>query len=248
MDGQFSPIKILIVDDRAAVRRALATFIEVCDDLMLVGEASNGEEALTLCADIQPDVVLMDLFMPIMDGVSATQRIRQQFPHIQVLILTADRYSEQAVAALNFGAFEVLQKSVSIDTLAEAIRQAAHHSQSQLEQNDGHASDFEGLYAQWLGCIEKRGALYRQLERLRQQEMMVMMASSHEYTLYGRCSSTSTADAIASFRSIRSQHRAIFAELKAIRAEAARINQEMRAARSVAFVNPTRFSLEWFAG
>jgi DNA-binding NarL/FixJ family response regulator len=247
MDGPFLPIKILLVDDRAVVRHALAIFIEVCDDLMVVGEASNGEEAITLCADLQPDVVLMDLFMPIMDGAKATQHIRQQFPHIQVLILTSDSYSEQAVAALNFGAFSVLQKSVSIDVLAEAIRRAAvHGSQSQLEQDDGQRSDFDALYAQWLGCIEKRGELYRQLERLRKREMTVVMALSHEYSLYGNCSSISTADALASFRSIRSQHRTIFAELNIIHSEAERIKHEMLAARPKLSVTPALYSAKWF--
>src|SRR5439155_4576593 len=80
-------IGVLIVDDHAVVRSGLEAFLQVHDDLELVGEAANGQQALHLCEQVQPDVVLMDLMMPGMDGATATRAIRQQFPHIQVIAL-----------------------------------------------------------------------------------------------------------------------------------------------------------------
>ncbi|MFH2040235.1 MAG: response regulator transcription factor, partial [Chloroflexota bacterium] len=82
-------IRVMLVDDHLMVRRGLATFLKVYDDLELVGEASSGQEAVQLCGQYQPDVVLMDMVMPGMDGASATRLIRQQFPSTQVLALTS---------------------------------------------------------------------------------------------------------------------------------------------------------------
>src|SRR6476620_863466 len=84
-------IRVLIVDDHAVVRSGLAAFLQVFDDLELVGEAANGQQALRLCEQVQPDVVLMDQVMPGMDGATATRAIRQQYPHIQVIALTSFR-------------------------------------------------------------------------------------------------------------------------------------------------------------
>src|SRR5512146_2657176 len=83
------PIRVLLVDDHTMLRRGLATFLKVYDDLQLAGEAENGAEAIQRCAETKPDVVLMDLVMPDMDGVMATRAIRQQFPLVQVIALTS---------------------------------------------------------------------------------------------------------------------------------------------------------------
>ena len=83
------PIRVMLVDDHTMVRRGLATFLRVFDDLELVGEAENGEAAIRLCAEILPDVILMDMVMPDMDGAAATRLIRQQFPQVQVIALTS---------------------------------------------------------------------------------------------------------------------------------------------------------------
>src|SRR5512145_650481 len=84
-----NPIRVMIVDDHAMLRKGLAVFIMSYDDLKLVGEAANGEEALALCAEIHPDIVLMDLMMPIMDGINATRHIHREYPEIQVIVLTS---------------------------------------------------------------------------------------------------------------------------------------------------------------
>ena len=118
------PIRVLVVDDHLVVRRGLATLLLAFSDLLLVGEAQNGAEALELCATAQPDVVLMDLLMPEMDGVTATQTIREHYPHIQVIVLTSMDEYDYVQRALVAGAEGYLLKSISADDLATAIRVA----------------------------------------------------------------------------------------------------------------------------
>src|SRR5258708_36783917 len=97
------PIRLLIVDDHAMVRRGLAIFLRAYDDLELVGEAAGGAEALRLCAQLQPDVVLMDLVMPEMDGTTAIRAIRQAHPQIQIIALTSFGKQEQVQPRLEAG-------------------------------------------------------------------------------------------------------------------------------------------------
>jgi NarL family two-component system response regulator LiaR len=123
-DTLSQPIRVLLVDDHAMVRRGLATFLKVFDDLQLAGEAENGADAIQCCAKILPDVILMDMVMPGMDGVSATRAIRQQFPMVQVIALTSFKEGELIKSALEAGAIGYLLKDVSADELAQAIRTA----------------------------------------------------------------------------------------------------------------------------
>ncbi len=125
------PIRVLIVDEHDMVRRALATFLRVYEDLELVGEARNGQEALWMCEQVQTDVVLMDLLMPVMDGITATRIIREQWPRVQVIALTSFHERELVQDAINAGAIGYLLKNVTSDNLAEAIR-AANTGQSTL--------------------------------------------------------------------------------------------------------------------
>jgi NarL family two-component system response regulator LiaR len=118
-------IRVLIVDDHAMVRVGLTLFLRPYADLEVVGEASGGEEALQLCAQTHPDVVLMDLVMPGMDGVSTTQKIRQTNPNVQVIALTSFGKEELVRAALQAGAIGYLFKDVSSEELVRAIRAAA---------------------------------------------------------------------------------------------------------------------------
>ncbi|MBE2223886.1 MAG: response regulator transcription factor [Anaerolineae bacterium] len=121
----------MLVDDHTMVRRGLATFLKVYDDLELVGEAADGEAAVQLCGRILPDVVLMDMVMPDMDGVTATEKIRQQFPTVQVIALTSFKEEKLVQDALQAGAISYLLKDVSAANLAQAIRDA-HTGQSTL--------------------------------------------------------------------------------------------------------------------
>lgn len=118
------PIRVMLVDDHTMVRRGLATFLKVFDDLKLVGEAENGANAIKLCAEALPDVVLMDMVMPDMDGATATALIRQKFPQVQILVLTSFKEGDLIKKALEAGAIGYLLKDVSADDLARAIRSA----------------------------------------------------------------------------------------------------------------------------
>jgi NarL family two-component system response regulator LiaR len=126
-------IRVLIVDDHAMVRTGLATFIEVDDGLELVGQAADGREAIAVCEQRRPDVVLMDLVMPELDGVAATRAIRARWPETQVIALTSFQEKELVRDALQAGAISYLLKNVSMGELAEAVR-AAHAGRSTLAQ------------------------------------------------------------------------------------------------------------------
>lgn len=115
-------IRVMIVDDHAVVRRGLATFLLTCDDMELVGEASSGEQALVMCPEVKPDVILMDLVMPGMDGATATRLIREKCPEIQVIALTSFKEHELITGALQAGAIGYLLKDVSAVELANAIQ------------------------------------------------------------------------------------------------------------------------------
>jgi two-component system, NarL family, response regulator LiaR len=117
-------IRILLVDDHDLVRVGLAVFIEVFDDMQLVGQATNGAEAVQMCGEVQPDVVLMDLMMPVMDGISATRVIRKKYPHIHVIGLTSSMEYEIVYDAKSAGIETCLFKNVTIDELARTIRGA----------------------------------------------------------------------------------------------------------------------------
>jgi len=119
------PIRVMLVDNHVMVRRGLATFLMVFDELQLVGEAESGEAAIRLCAEILPDVILMELVMPDMDGVSATRSIRKQFPQVRVIALTCFNEGELIKNALEAGVTGYLLKDVSADQLARAIHAAA---------------------------------------------------------------------------------------------------------------------------
>ena len=118
------PIRVMLVDDHAMVRKGLATFLKVFDDLQLAGEAESGETAIQLCGEVLPDVILMDMVMPDMDGATATRVIRQQFPQVQIIALTSFKEGELIQNALEAGAIGYLLKDVSADDLVRAIRSA----------------------------------------------------------------------------------------------------------------------------
>jgi two-component system, NarL family, response regulator LiaR len=118
------PIRVIIVDDHAMVRSGLRLFLMAFEDLKMIGEATNGEEAIRLCARERPDVVLMDMLMPVMDGIQATREIRLHFPNTQVIGLTSFSESELIQDMLDAGAIGFLMKNVSAVELAQAIHNA----------------------------------------------------------------------------------------------------------------------------
>jgi two-component system, NarL family, response regulator LiaR len=130
-------VRTLVVDDHPVVRRGIAFALTAFDDICVVAEASNGEEAVRLCNEHRPDVVLMDLMMPGMDGSAATRTIKERFPGTQVLVLTSYQEAQMVRDALKAGAIGYLLKDVAIDELAQAVRNASrgqstlHHAATQ---------------------------------------------------------------------------------------------------------------------
>jgi DNA-binding NarL/FixJ family response regulator len=125
MTGSGMPVRVLLVDDQALFREALATLLEVRAEIDVVGEAGDGATALERAAALRPDVVLMDLHMPVLDGIAATKRLRVEHPAVRVLALTTFDDDEDVFAALRAGAVGYLLKDVSSDRLVEALLAAA---------------------------------------------------------------------------------------------------------------------------
>ncbi|GAB4492962.1 MAG: response regulator transcription factor [Anaerolineales bacterium] len=119
------PIRILLVDDHAVVRQGLKMFLGLDSDLQVVGEAENGEEAIRLTRELSPDVVLMDLLMPVMDGVTAIAHIRRDFPDTEVIALTSVLEDEAVMKAMRAGAMGYLLKDTQAEELRRAIKAAA---------------------------------------------------------------------------------------------------------------------------
>ncbi len=117
-------IRVMLVDDHAVVRSGLSAFLSINPDLELVGEAENGQQAVVRAGLLQPDVILMDLMMPVMDGIAATQAIKRQHPAIQIVALTSFQEDELVQSALRAGAIGYLMKNVTARELAAAIRAA----------------------------------------------------------------------------------------------------------------------------
>lgn len=125
------PIRVLIADDHHVVRRGLVFFLKTQKDIELIGEAANGEEAVQLVEKLSPDVVLMDLVMPVMDGIEATKKIKEAHPEVKVLILTSFADQDHVIPAIRAGATGYQLKDVEPDQLVSAIR-AVNRGESQL--------------------------------------------------------------------------------------------------------------------
>jgi DNA-binding NarL/FixJ family response regulator len=124
-------IDLLLVDDQALIRRGLIALLETAPDLSVVGEAENGQEAVTLVAELKPQVVLMDVRMPVMDGVAGTREICQRFPGTKVLMLTTFDDQEYVTQAIHAGASGYLLKNTPFDELTQAI-QLIHKGYTQI--------------------------------------------------------------------------------------------------------------------
>jgi DNA-binding NarL/FixJ family response regulator len=124
-------IKLLLVDDQPLFRQSLATLLELEEDLIIVGQANNGQEAIDQTAQLQPDIILMDLRMPICNGIEATKAIRDRYPWIRILVLTTFDEDEDIWHALQAGALGYLLKNTPASQLASAIR-TLHQGHSQL--------------------------------------------------------------------------------------------------------------------
>ena len=125
MSDAQGPVRVLLVDDQALFREALGTLLAVREEIAVVGEAADGHQALRQAAALTPDVVLMDLRMPVLDGIAATKRLQVDQPDVRVLALTTFDDDEEVFAALRAGAVGYLLKDVSSERLVEAVLAAA---------------------------------------------------------------------------------------------------------------------------
>jgi DNA-binding NarL/FixJ family response regulator len=163
------PITVLIVDDHAVVRRGIRALLEAEGDCVVVGEASSGGEAVLLAADLVPDVVLMDLVMPAMDGVEATRLLKQRSPSSQVIVLTSYHQDEHIFPAIRAGALSYLLKGVGLDELTEAVRKAAR-GEATL-----HPHVAARLVQELKGASQETSTLYQTLSP-REREVLRLIA------------------------------------------------------------------------
>ncbi|MFC4637791.1 response regulator [Deinococcus hohokamensis] len=119
------PVRVLLVDDHAVVRQGIRMFLGTADNIDIIGEARNGQEALDLARDLEPHVVLMDLNMPVMDGITAIRELRQRSPEVEVIALTSVLEDRKVIDAVQAGATGYLLKDTDADALEEAIHAAA---------------------------------------------------------------------------------------------------------------------------
>jgi len=130
--GTGGPIRVLLVDDHGVVRRGLRGYLELLDDIEVVGEAENGVEGIERSAELVPDVILMDIVMPHLDGIAAIGRIKADQPSVQIVALTSFIEEEKVLAALEAGASGFILKDAEADDVAAAIR-AAHNDEVHLD-------------------------------------------------------------------------------------------------------------------
>jgi DNA-binding NarL/FixJ family response regulator len=162
-------IRVLIVDDHAVVREGLRTFLELQDGIDVVGEASNGTEALEQARRLQPDVVLMDLVMPGLDGVGAMRQLRERSPEIRVIVLTSFLDDDRLLPAIQAGAAGYLLKDVEPTELAQAVRTASA----------GQAMLNPAVAARLVEAIAENRAPGIQAERLTRREQEVLEQLAH---------------------------------------------------------------------
>jgi two-component system, NarL family, response regulator LiaR len=162
-------ITVLIVDDHAVVRYGIRALLEAEGDFEIVGDVSSGGEAVLLAANLLPDVVLMDLVMPEMDGVEATHLLKQRCPDTQVVVLTSYHEDERIVPAIRAGALSYLLKGVGLGELAEAVRKAAR----------GEAVLHPHIAAHFIHEIQgtsRNGELFNETLSEREREVLLLIA------------------------------------------------------------------------
>jgi len=168
-------IKVLIVDDHTLVRAGIRSLLALVDDIEVVGEASDGKEALVKVRQLMPDVVLMDLAMPVMGGLEATRRLRREFPGIKVLALTQYDDSEYVIPIIEAGARGFVTKMSAFSELAAAI-EAAYRGDSYLSSTAATALVEE--YQQTKTVTEGEQDPYQQLTD-REREVLKLVAEGH---------------------------------------------------------------------
>lgn len=170
--GTTKPIRVLVVDDHAIIRKGIRAVLDLVPDIDLVGEAENGTQAVKLEKELNPDVILMDLMMPEMDGIASIKEIKKQRPSARILVLTNFAGEEMIFPAIKSGAVGYHLKDSSPETLIEAIRQV----------NQGVASLHPGIAKKVLDELHNAGKQRLSDEPLTQREVEVLrrIAQGHE--------------------------------------------------------------------
>lgn len=163
-------IRVVIVDDHQVIRMGIVCALLTVDDIEVVGEAADGEEALRVCDEVRPDVVIMDLKLPKIGGISAIRELGLRHPEIQVLALTSYPDDELVPQALQAGALSFLHKNVELDDLVEAIR-ATHRGESRISEEATKSLIREVTH----GALSQQAALLRSLT-LREREVLESLA------------------------------------------------------------------------
>lgn len=194
-------IKLLIVDDHAVVRQGLRGFFDLMDDFYVVGEGSNGVEAVALANELQPDVVLMDLIMPEMDGIEATRRILSANPDTKILILSSFADEDNVLPAIQAGALGYVLKDISPEELAEALRQTAEgkshlhpeianmlisHMQQDTSQAEETQQKISGLTARELEVLVQIGQGLSNKEIAAELSISQMTVKTHVSNILGK--------------------------------------------------------------
>jgi NarL family two-component system response regulator LiaR len=170
-------IKVLIVDDHQVVRQGLRTFLELQEDIVVVGEASDGYGAIEMVRQLGPDIILMDLVMPGLDGISATRQITSSSMPVKVIALTSFTEDDKVFPAIRAGASSYLLKDVSPDELVEAIR-AVHRGEARL-----HSDIARKLMEQIAGQTASPHKTYAEVITERERDVIRLVAqgcSNHE--------------------------------------------------------------------
>lgn len=161
------PIRVLIVDDHEMVRRGLSTYLMTEENIELVGEATNGVEAVALAKKEHPDVILMDLVMDTMDGVTATQKIKKFAPDIKVIVLTSYINDDKVFPAIEAGAFSYLLKTARAEEILEAIY-AAHRGEARIEPQ---------VTSKMISRMQRTKPLHEELTK-REREVLLLLGEA----------------------------------------------------------------------
>ncbi len=175
------PIKVMLVDDHTVVRSGLSAVLACDDNMTMVGEASNGQEAVQKCGDLHPDVILMDIMMPVMDGIAATKIIHEKYPETKIIVLTSFKEKDLVEGALKAGAISYLLKDVSADELTVAV-QGAFAGQSRLSPDAANVliQDIREPKKETFDLTEREGEIMKlMVEGLSNNDIAERLVISH---------------------------------------------------------------------